>query len=106
MGIMSKCIRNNLNKFNVTNNTTDCTLVQSSFVSMGNIETPITVDNKASKHITKTTNSNLDDSALPLTPTQMMPNLSKINLDESEQDNIDLLALTQRMTNRIRLKLK
>eukprot|EP01083_Nonionella_stella_P056280 148295_1 len=70
--IIPKRIGNsNLSALNHTEST-----LQSSFVSMVNIDTPITIDNKTKKHMNKIKEQGDDN--MPLTPTPM-PNLSKIH---------------------------
>eukprot|EP00484_Ammonia_sp_Unknown_P001608 CAMPEP_0197020932 /NCGR_PEP_ID=MMETSP1384-20130603/1797_1 /TAXON_ID=29189 /ORGANISM="Ammonia sp." /LENGTH=1201 /DNA_ID=CAMNT_0042448663 /DNA_START=49 /DNA_END=3654 /DNA_ORIENTATION=- len=81
-----------MNKLN-TPNTTDTTL-HSSFVSMVNIDTPITIDNKSTKRMKRIQeNGHVDpnDSQLPMTPTQIapMPNLSKIVVTEADNHDHD-----------------
>jgi len=71
--------RNHLNTLNVTDNT-----LSGTFVSMANIDTPITIDNRAKTR--KRVDKILEDSTMPMTPTQM-PNLSEI--DVTELDNGD-----------------
>lgn len=85
--ILAKQIRGNLNKYNTANisSATDATLVQSSLLSMGNIDTPITVDNKSKCVKMSEQKAALNDSQFPMTPTKM-PNLSMINI--KEEDNI------------------
>merc|ERR1712048_1413427 len=61
----------------------DSTLVQSSYLSMGNIDTPITIENN--NKFEKKSQPSLNDSTFPMTPTKM-PNLSMINI--KEEDNI------------------
>merc|ERR1712154_256328 len=74
---------NNVNESSAT----DGTLVQSSLLSMGNIDTPITIDNK-NKFVKKTEQrSALNDSTFPMTPTKM-PNLSMINIKEEDNQQV------------------
>merc|ERR1712129_150772 len=80
--IMSKHIRNVNPNVNVSS-ATDSTLVQSSYLSMGNIDTPITIENP--HKFVKKSQPSLNDSTFPMTPTKM-PNLSMINI--KEEDNI------------------
>merc|ERR1712228_635233 len=54
-------------------------------LSMGNIDTPITIDNKH-KFVNKIEQRSLNDSTFPMTPTKM-PNLSMINIKEEDNDN-------------------
>merc|ERR1719412_1039863 len=80
---MSKHIKNINSNVNVSS-ATDSTLVQSSYLTMGNIDTPITIENN--NKFEKKSQPSLNDSTFPMTPTKM-PNLSMINI--KEEDNID-----------------
>jgi len=77
--VLGRKSTNHLGAFNVTDNT-----LSGTFVSMANIDTPITIDNKNKTR--KRIDRILEDSTLPMTPTKM-PNLSEINV--SAMDNED-----------------
>jgi len=80
-------IRNNLQNLSSHSNNADSTL-SGTFVSMANIDTPITVDRKAktkSRRHTAPRVNGIAEELMPMTP-QLMPNLSEINVTEIDNE--------------------